>query len=73
MDVEEPLSVTVGLAHVRVWLLPAFALGRLFTVTVTVCGVPGQLPTLDVGVTVYTTVWEVAVVLVRVLLIVPVL
>jgi hypothetical protein len=44
--------------------------GNGLTVTLTVCAVPGQLPTVEVGVTVYTTVWVEAVVLVRVLLIV---
>jgi hypothetical protein len=47
-------------------IVAVFALditGAGFTVTVTVCGVPGQLP--SVGVTVYVTVWTAVEVFVR--------
>ena len=53
-------------------VLALVIVGAGFTVIVTVCGVPAQLPNVDVGVTVYTTVCTLVVVLMIVLLRVPV-
>jgi hypothetical protein len=64
MFTEPPLHIVAELALVMV--------GTGFTVTVTVCGVPGQLPAVDVGVTVYTTFCADVEVLVMVLLMVEV-
>ena len=44
-------------APLQIVAVPALVISGVgLTVTVTVCGVPGQLPVADVGVTVYVTV-----------------
>lgn len=68
---EETLAVSEILGELPLQIIAVFALvitGVGFTVTLTVCDTPGQLPPEEVGVTVYTTVCVTVVVLIMALL-----